>query len=85
MFLEINDKVTINDLLRGIIIQSGNDASVAIAECLSGTEEDFAKLMNTYAKKLGLNNTNFTNSSGWPDENHYSTVKDLAILSSCTY
>ena len=81
MFLEINDKVTISDLLRGIIIQSGNDASVAIAECLSGTENDFSILMNSYANKLGLNNTNFINSSGWPEENHYSTVKDLAYLS----
>ena len=56
MFLEINDKVSISDLLRGIIIQSGNDASVAIAECLSGTENDFSKLMNSYSEKLGLKN-----------------------------
>ena len=81
MFLEINDKVSIGDLLRGIIIQSGNDASVAIAECLSGTENDFSKLMNSYSEKLGLKNTNFVNSSGWPDDKHYSTVRDLAILS----
>ena len=80
-FLEIDDKVSINDLLKGIIIQSGNDASVALAECLAGTEGDFAKLMNVYAKRLGMTNTNFVNSSGWPEENHYSTVKDLAILS----
>ena len=80
-FLEIDDRVSIDDLLKGIIIQSGNDASVAIAECLGGTEEDFAKLMNVYAKKLGMKNTNFINSSGWPDDNHYSTVYDLALLS----
>ena len=80
-FLEIDDKVSIDDLLKGIIIQSGNDASVAIAECLGGTEEDFSKLMNVYAKRLGMNNTNFINSSGWPDDNHYSTVYDLALLS----
>ena len=80
-FLEIDDKVSINELLKGIIIQSGNDASVALAECLAGTEGDFAKLMNVYAKRLGMTNTNFVNSSGWPEENHYSTVKDLAILS----
>ena len=80
-FLEIDDKVSINDLLKGIIIQSGNDASVALAECLAGTEGDFAKLMNVYAKRIGMTNTNFVNSSGWPEENHYSTVKDLAILS----
>jgi len=80
-FLEIDSQVTINDLLKGIIIQSGNDASVALAECLSGTEADFATLMNVYAKKLGMNNSNFINSSGWPEKNHYSTVRDLAILS----
>ena len=80
-FLEIDDQVTINDLLKGIIIQSGNDASVALAECLAGTETDFAILMNVYAKKLGMKNTNFINSSGWPEKNHYSTVRDLAILS----
>ena len=80
-FLEIDDKVSIDDLLKGIIIQSGNDASVALAECLAGTEEDFAKLMNVYSKKIGLKNTNFINSSGWPENNHYSSVYDLALLS----
>ena len=80
-FLEIDDKVTIDDLLKGIIIQSGNDASIAIAECLGGTEEDFAKLMNVYANRIGMTNTNFLNSSGWPQDNHYSTVYDLALLS----
>lgn len=80
-FLEIDDRVKIDDLLKGIIVQSGNDASIALAECLSGTENDFAQLMNVYANKIGLKNTNFTNSSGWPNDNHYSTVYDLAILS----
>ena len=80
-FLEIDDTVSIDDLLKGIIIQSGNDASVALAECLGGTEKNFAKSMNFYAKNLGMTNTNFVNSSGWPNEKHYSTVKDLAILS----
>ena len=80
-FLEIDDQVTVDDLLKGIIVQSGNDASIALAECLGGTEEDFAKLMNVYAKKLGLKNSNFINSSGWPENNHYSSVYDLAILS----
>ena len=80
-FLEIDDKVSIDDLLKGIIVQSGNDASVALAECLAGTEQDFANLMNVYAKKIGMINTNFINSSGWPNENHFSTVRDLAILS----
>ena len=81
MFLEIDKKVSIEDLLRGIIIQSGNDASIAIAECLSGTENDFAILMNQYARELGMLNTNFTNASGWPEENHFSTVRDIGILS----
>ena len=81
MFLEIDDKVSVKDLLRGIIIQSGNDASIALAECLSGTEEDFSKLMNFYAEKIGMINTNFVNSSGWPEDDHYSSVRDIAILS----
>ena len=81
MFLEIDVKVTINDLLRGIIIQSGNDASVAIAECLSGTEDDFANLMNIYADKHGMENSHFVNSSGWPMDDHYSTVRDIAKIS----
>jgi D-alanyl-D-alanine carboxypeptidase (penicillin-binding protein 5/6) len=80
-FLEIDDRVSIDELLKGIIIQSGNDASIALAECLAGTEDDFAKLMNVYAKRLGMINTNFLNSSGWPKDNHYSTVYDLALLS----
>ena len=80
-FLEIDDKVSIDELLKGVIIQSGNDASVALAECLAGTENDFAKLMNVYANRLGMTNTNFLNSSGWPEENHYSSVYDLAVLS----
>ena len=80
-FLEIDDKVSIDELLKGIIIQSGNDASVALAECLAGTEDDFAKLMNVYAKRLRMINTNFLNSSGWPEDDHYSTVYDLALLS----
>jgi D-alanyl-D-alanine carboxypeptidase (penicillin-binding protein 5/6) len=80
-FLELDDSVSIEDLLKGIIIQSGNDASVALAECLAGTEEDFSRLMNSYASKLGMSKTNFINSSGWPAKDHYSTVRDIAILS----
>ncbi len=80
-FLEIDDQVTVDELLKGIIVQSGNDASIALAECLAGTEEDFSKLMNVYAKKLGMENTNFVNSSGWPNDNHYSSVYDIAVLS----
>ena len=81
MFIEVDEKITIKDLLRGIIIQSGNDASVAIAECLSGTENDFANLMNIYADKFGMENTHFMNSSGWPIDTHYSTVRDIAKIS----
>ena len=62
-FLEIDDQATVDDLLKGIIVQSGNDASVALAECLAGTESDFASLMNFYSEKLNLTNSNFTNSS----------------------
>ncbi len=80
-FLEIDDQVTVDDLLKGIIVQSGNDASIALAECLAGTEEDFSKLMNVYAERLGMVNTNFVNSSGWPNNKHYSSVFDIAILS----
>ena len=80
-FLEIDDQVSVDDLLKGIIVQSGNDASIALAECLGGTEEEFSNLMNVYAKRLGMVNTNFLNSSGWPEDNHYSSVFDLAILS----
>ena len=80
-FLEIDDLATVDELLKGIIVQSGNDASIALAECLAGTEEDFAKLMNVYAERLGMKNTNFVNSSGWPEDDHYSSVYDLAILS----
>jgi len=80
-YLEIDDKISIKDLLKGIIIQSGNDASLALAECLAGTEQDFVKLMNFYSNKLSMLNTNFINSHGLPEENHYSTVYDIAILS----
>ena len=80
MFIEVGNKVSVEDLLKGVIIQSGNDASVALAEHVSGTEEAFAGLMNHYASELGMNGTNFMNSSGWPDENHFTTARDLAVL-----
>ena len=82
MFLEPGKKVTIKDILKGIIIQSGNDACIVVAESISGDEESFADLMNEKAVELGLKNSNFTNSTGWPDKNHYMTVSDLAKLSS---
>ena len=80
MFIEVGNQVSVEDLLKGVIIQSGNDASVALAEHVSGTEEAFADLMNQYASELGMEDTRFTNSSGWPDENHYTTARDLATL-----
>ena len=84
MFIEVNKEVSVEDLLKGVIIQSGNDASVALAEYIAGTEDVFAELMNQYAAKLGMNNTHFTNSSGLPDDNHYTTARDLSILAKAT-
>ncbi len=80
MFIEVNKKVSVGDLLKGVIIQSGNDASVALAEHISGSEDVFAELMNQYATKLGMTNSHFINSTGLPDEQHYTTAKDMAIL-----
>jgi len=80
MFLQVNSLVSIEDLLRGLIIQSGNDAAIALAEHVAGTEKIFANVMNQYAEKLGMHNTNFVNASGWPADNHYSTAGDLALL-----
>ena len=82
MFIEVGKKVSILDLLKGIIIQSGNDAAVAIAEYVGGTEDGFVDLMNSYAASLGMNNTSFMNSTGLPDVNHLTTAEDLAILTS---
>ena len=81
MFIMLNDQVSVEDLLKGIIIISGNDACVALAEGLSGTEDDFVILMNEKAEEIGLENTNFTNSSGISDPNNYSTVRDILIMS----
>ncbi|MCG8325297.1 MAG: D-alanyl-D-alanine carboxypeptidase, partial [Thiotrichales bacterium] len=80
MFIEVNKKVSVEDLLKGIIVQSGNDASVALAEYISGSEEVFANQMNEHARRLGMTNTHYTNSTGLPDEQHYTTAYDLAIL-----
>ena len=80
MFIEVGKQVSVEDLLKGVIIQSGNDSSVALAEHISGTEEAFADLMNQYAAELGMKDTRYVNSSGWPDENHYTTARDLATL-----
>ena len=84
MFIEVDKKVKVSDLLLGVVVQSGNDASIAIAEGISGSEETFAIEMNNLAKKIGLTNTNFVNSSGWPNDNHYTTAKDLAKIAEYT-
>ena len=81
MFIMLNDKVSIEDLLRGIIVVSGNDACVALAEGIAGSESAFADMMNEKADEIGLTNTNFTNSSGINDPDNYSTVRDIAIMS----
>jgi D-alanyl-D-alanine carboxypeptidase (penicillin-binding protein 5/6) len=81
MFIEAGKRVSFEDLLKGIVIQSGNDASVAIAEYLGGTEEGFVDIMNAYAQSLGLNNTLFENSTGLPSSNHFSSARDLSIIS----
>ena len=80
MFIEVNKRVSVEALLMGMIIQSGNDASVALAEHVAGSEEAFASLMNLHAGKLGMNGTHFVNSTGMPDHEHYTTVHDLALL-----
>jgi len=80
MFVEVGKKVSVEELLKGLIIQSGNDASVALAEHIAGSESAFAGYMNHQAKLLGMNNTNYVNATGWPHENHYSSARDIAIL-----
>ena len=80
MFVREGTKVRLEDLIRGIVIQSGNDASVAVAEHIAGSESAFAELMNRYALQLGMTGTNYVNSTGLPDENHYTTAHDLALL-----
>ena len=81
MFIEVGNQVRVDDLLHGIIIVSGNDASVAMAEHLAGGEAPFADLMNQHAARLGMENTHFENATGLPGENHYSTARDMALLS----
>ena len=81
MYLEVNSSVSVHDLMKGLIIQSGNDASVALAEHIAGTEATFVQLMNQYAKELGMDKTNFENCTGWPDKKHLTTARDIATLS----
>ena len=80
MFIEVGKQVPVIDLLKGVIIQSGNDASVALAEYIAGSEESFASMMNATAKQLGLKNSHFKNATGLPSEGHYSSAKDMANL-----
>ena len=80
MFLPLNSQVTVSDLLHGIIIQSGNDASIAIAEYIAGSEDAFADMMNETAEKLGMKNSHFMNATGLPHPEHYSSAHDMAIL-----
>jgi len=80
MFLNLGSRVSVEDLLHGIITQSGNDASVALAEHVAGSEDAFANMMNATAKRLGMSNSHFVNAPGMPDPDHYTTAKDLALL-----
>jgi D-alanyl-D-alanine carboxypeptidase (penicillin-binding protein 5/6) len=81
MFVDIDSDVQVEDLIRGMVIQSGNDACIVVAEGLAGSEEAFAERMNKKAKELGLTGSHFVNSTGWPDPEHYMTAKDIATLS----
>jgi D-alanyl-D-alanine carboxypeptidase (penicillin-binding protein 5/6) len=81
MFVEVGDKVSVKDLINGMVISSGNDASVALAEHIGGAEETFAQLMNQYAEILGMKNSHFQNSTGMPGEEHYTSANDMALLS----
>lgn len=80
MFVEVGKLVSVEDLLKGLIIQSGNDASVALAEHIAGSESAFAGYMNHQAELLGMTNSNFVNATGWPHEDHYSSARDIATL-----
>tara|TARA_B110000211_G_C13984245_1_gene510915 strand:- start:8 stop:1159 length:1152 start_codon:yes stop_codon:yes gene_type:complete len=81
MFIMVNDEITIEDLLRGIIVASGNDACVALAEGIAGTEENFVSMMNDKAQEIGMDGTNFANTSGINNPDNYSTVRDIALMS----
>lgn len=82
MFIEPRKPVTVDELITGMIVQSGNDACIALAEVVAGTEENFAQLMNREAQRLGMKNSSFTNASGLPDSKHFSTARDLGLLAS---
>ncbi len=80
MFVPLGESIKVDDLIHGVIVQSGNDACIVFAEGLAGSEEAFAELMNKKAKELGMMGSHFVNSTGWPDERHLMTAKDLALL-----
>jgi len=84
MFIEVGTQVPVSELLQGLIVQSGNDASVALAEHIAGTEETFASLMNQHAKALGMTNTHFANATGLPAPDHYTTPRDIAKVTAAT-
>ena len=84
MFVEVDTRVSIADLIRGIVVQSGNDATIVVAEGLAGSEEAFAREMSEKARELGMLSTSYRNASGWPDPEHVTTVRDLAILARAT-
>jgi D-alanyl-D-alanine carboxypeptidase (penicillin-binding protein 5/6) len=84
MFVKVGDRVRVEDLVRGVIVQSGNDASIVLAEGVCGSEEAFSTQMTHKAHELGARNSNFVNATGWPDENHYSTPHDLALIAKKT-
>ena len=84
MFLSVNEQVSVENLLHGIVTLSGNDACVVLAEGLGGTEENYVALMNKAAKRIGLKNSHFTNTNGWPDPNEFVTARDLAMIAEAT-
>lgn len=80
MFVKVGDRVKVEDLIRGVVIQSGNDATIVLAEGISGNEDVFAESLTQQAQAMGMSNSHFVNASGWPDPDHYSTARDLSIL-----
>lgn len=80
MFVKVDTQVSVEDLIKGMIVQSGNDACIVLAEAMAGSEENFVQIMNREARRLGMTNTNFRNSTGMPDPEHYTTARDLAKL-----
>lgn len=84
MFVSVNSRVRVEDLIRGIIVQSGNDASIVVAEGIAGSEGAFAQELNEVARRIGMTNSSFMNASGWPNPEHYTTARDLSILARAT-